>query len=276
MDKIKTAIIPLIIIIIMILFLPSCAAKGAATEPSELPTEMYQQTVEIKKTSAEIKKELGIPMKLVKTNSKTKLVKLMEKCKTQKAKLKKSYPDESSINYDKYKKIIDKELIRITKIYKKYKAQYKEIVHFEKCAKAYPIATKIWKYLRKCGFNNYVCAGILGNMMTECGGQTFDIQPMLYDGGCYGICQWMRRWYPSVWGQDLDYQLKFLKKTMPDEFNNYGSRYYRGFNYKAFCNLQNEQSAAYAFAKCYERCASQYYAIRATNAAKAYKYFAWN
>lgn len=276
MDKIKILVTFVIIAIIVILFLPSCAAKGATTKLSEPPTELYQQNVEIKKTSAEIKEELGIPMKLVKTNSKNKLIKLMKKCKIQKAKLKKSYPDKSSINYEKYKKIIDKELLRIDKIYNHYKKQYKEIVHFEKCAESWPTATKIWKYLRKCGYNNYVCAGIMGNIMTECGDQSFAIQATLYDHGYYGICQWSWRWYPAVQGQNLDYQLKFLVKTMPDEFNNYGGRYYSGFNYKAFCGLQNEQSAALAFAKCYERCASAYYNIRKTNATKAYNYFVWN
>ena len=274
MDKIK-AVLSLIIITLLILVLPSCSAKAKSTTTTELATEVYQQNVEVKKTSAEIREELGIPMQKVNTNSKNKLIKLMDKCKKKKAKLKKSYPDKSSINYDKYKKIIDKELINITNIYNEYKAQYKEIIHFEKCAEAYPTATKIWKYLRKCGYNNYVCAGIMGNIMAECGGQSFEIQATLYDHGYYGICQWSRRWYPDVQGQDLNYQLKFLSKTIKSEFNNYGSRYYRGFNYKAFCGLQDEQSAALAFAKCYERCASAYYAIRGTNATKAYKYFAY-
>ena len=274
MDKIKS-VLCLIIITLLILVLPSCSAKAKSITTTELATEVYQQNVEVKKTSAEIREELGIPMQKVNTNSKNKLIKLMDKCKKKKAKLKKSYPNKSSINYDKYKKIIDKELINITNIYNEYKAQYKEIIHFEKCAEAYPTATKIWKYLRKCGYNNYVCAGIMGNIMAECGGQSFAIQATLYDHGYYGICQWSRRWYPDVQGQDLNYQLKFLSKTIKSEFNNYGSRYYRGFNYKAFCGLQDEQSAALAFAKCYERCASAYYAIRGTNATKAYKYFAY-
>ena len=274
MDKIKS-VLCLIIITLLILVLPSCSAKAKSITTTELATEVYQQNVEVKKTSAEIREELGIPMQKVNTNSKNKLIKLMDKCKKKKAKLKKSYPNKSSINYDKYKKIIDKELINITNIYNEYKAQYKEIIHFEKCAEAYPTATKIWKYLQKCGYNNYVCAGIMGNIMAECGGQSFAIQATLYDHGYYGICQWSRRWYPDVQGQDLNYQLKFLSKTIKSEFNNYGSRYYRGFNYEAFCGLQDEQSAALAFAKCYERCSSAYYAIRGTNATKAYKYFAY-
>lgn len=276
MDKIKTIIILAIVTLTVIFLLPSCAAKGVTTKQENPPTEVYQQNVEVKKTSAEIRKELGIPMRLVRTESKDQLEKLMKKCKAQKVKLKKSYPDTSSINYDKYKRIIDKELPRLDKMYKYYKIKYKRAVHFDACAEEYPVATKIWLYLRKCGFNNYVCAGIMGNIMAECGGQSFDIQANLYDGSYYGICQWSKRWYSSVWGQDLDYQLKYLKKTMPDEFKNYGYKYYRGFGYKSFCALENEQSAALAFAKCYERCASAYYNIRTINATKAYKYFAWN
>lgn len=273
MDKIKSIFVLGVIIVFMILFFSSCAAKSDTTTTSELPTNVYQQVVEVKKTSAEIREELNIPMKKVSTNSKAKLVKLMQKCKDRKAKLKKSYPDKSSVNYDKYKKIIDKELINITNLYNEYKQQYKEIVHFENCAKQYPTATKIWKYLKKAGYNDYVIAGIMGNIMTECGGQTLKIQATLYDGGYYGICQWSRRWHSAVWGQDLNYQLDYLKKTMKNEFNNYGGRYAQGFNYKSFLKLQNEKSAALAFAKCYERCSSRYYSIRQTNATKAYNYF---
>ena len=127
--------------------------------------------------------------------------------------------------------------------------------------------------MRKCGYNNYVCAGIMGNIMAECGGQTLAIQPYLRSGSFYGICQWSRRWYPGVQGATLKEQLKYLQNTIKYELDTYGSRYARGFNYEAFCNLKNSQSAALAFAKCYERCASAYYAVRKTNATNAYNYF---
>ena len=92
MDKIK-AVLSLIIITLLILVLPSCSAKAKSTTTTELATEVYQQNVEVKKTSAEIREELGIPMQKVNTNSKNKLIKLMDKCKKKKDKLKKSYPD---------------------------------------------------------------------------------------------------------------------------------------------------------------------------------------
>lgn len=276
----KYGIILSFIIIALIFIFPFCEAKTTTTQPttvSSVSTTKSKQPVEKKKTAAEIRKELNIPMKKVKTTDKTKLQKLMKECKTQKAKLKKSYPSKNSINYEQYKKIIDKELINIDNIYKGYNNQYKEIIHFEKCTKAYPTATKIWKYLRKCGYNNYVCAGILGNMMAECGGQTFNLKATIYDSSrqYYGICQWSKRYCPAVYGTSLDTQLSYLKKTMPAEFNNYGGRYARGFNYKSFCALKNEKSAALAFAKCYEKCGSSYYSVRQTNAIKAYKYFAY-
>ena len=36
----------------------------------------------------------------------------------------------------------------------------------------YPVATEIWMFLKNCGYNDYVAAGILGNMMAEVGGNT--------------------------------------------------------------------------------------------------------
>lgn len=272
MDKIKSILLLGIIVVLMGLFFPSCSAKSDTLKQTP-PTEVYQQNVEVKKTSAEIRAELGIPMQKVTTHSKTKLEKLMKKCKRQKAKLKKSMPDESSVNYDKYKRIIDKELINIINLYKEYKHEYKQAVRLEKAAEQYSTATKIWRYLKyTCEYNDYVCAGIMGNIMAECGGQTLAIQATLRDGGYYGICQWSRA-YSGVWGTDLNTQLNYLKNTIKYELDTYGNRYYRGFNYKAFLKLQNEQSTAIAFAKCYERCASRYYTVRQTNATKAYNYF---
>ena len=47
----------------------------------------------------------------------------------------------------------------------------KKIINKDK----YPEAYKIWHYLKKLGYNDYVCAGIMGNIMAECGGQTLNI-----------------------------------------------------------------------------------------------------
>lgn len=145
---------------------------------------------------------------------------------------------------------------------------------WEQKKQEYPYATEIWLYMKNLGWNDYVCAGIMGNLMAEVGGQTLNIQYWLGDGtGYYGMCQWSTRYCPEVYGTNLSTQCEYLKNTIAREFNNYGGNYYKGFNYNAFLNLHNERDAAVAFAKCYERCASFSYGVRQTNATKAYNYF---
>lgn len=139
----------------------------------------------------------------------------------------------------------------------------------------YSNATTIWNYLRGLGYNKYVCAGILGNIMTEVGGQTLDIKPGLYGEGnnYYGICQWSIKYYPSISGAGLNTQLNFLAETIKYEFNTYGHLYSSGFDYNDFLNLNSASEAALAFAKVYERCGSGSYSKRQNNANTAYNYF---
>ena len=142
----------------------------------------------------------------------------------------------------------------------------------------YPVATQVWLYLTDTmGLSDRVAAGILGNMMAEVGGQTLNLQPGLYGHSShsyYGICQWSAQYFPAVQGKDLDYQLEFLSKTIEDEFSSYGRLYQSGFTYEDFKQIDNEQDAALAFAKIYERCNSKHYNIRLSNAVEAYEYFA--
>lgn len=144
----------------------------------------------------------------------------------------------------------------------------------EKRMEEYPVATMIWNSLQEQGFNDYVCAGILGNIMTEVGGNTLEIKYWLTNPSnrYYGICQWSTG-YKAVWYEDLEYQINFLIDTMPYEFNTYGRSYAKGFDYADFLALENAEDAATAFAKCYERCGSSSYRARQKNAVKALKYF---
>jgi hypothetical protein len=151
------------------------------------------------------------------------------------------------------------------------KKQEEEAKWAQKAAE-YPTATYIWRHLKAQGYNDYVCAGILGNMMAETGGQTLNIKWNIYGNGYYGICQWNKA-YRAVWGTSLENQCNFLSQTIAYEFNTYGSNYSKGFNYNSFLNMTNYKEAAIAFAKCYERCGSAHYHIRAVNAEKAYNYF---
>jgi hypothetical protein len=141
----------------------------------------------------------------------------------------------------------------------------------------YPVATQVWLYLTDTmGLSERAAAGIMGNLMAEVGGQTLNLQPGLYGhstNSYYGICQWSASYYPSVQGKNLDYQLEFLANTIEKEFSSYGNLYQSGFTYEDFKQMNNEQDAALAFAKIYERCNSKHYNVRLNNAVEAYEYF---
>ena len=141
----------------------------------------------------------------------------------------------------------------------------------------YPEATEIWLYMKSLGWNDYVCAGIMGNLMAEVGGNTLKIQYWLYDSdkNYYGMCQWSSG-YREIWDANLTDQCIFLKDTIKYELDTFGYAYMKGFNFTAFLNLSDEREAAKAFAKCYERCASYTYEVRQDNAEKAYNYFVKN
>ena len=139
----------------------------------------------------------------------------------------------------------------------------------------YPVATQVWLYMKDLGWNDAVCAGIMGNMMAETGRQTLSLNPSLYASGglYYGICQWSKKYYPVIMDASLDEQLEFLKDTVESIFNTFGKNYAKGFKYEDFISMQNCEEAALAFAKCYERCNSKYYSIRLASAVKAYEYY---
>ena len=141
--------------------------------------------------------------------------------------------------------------------------------------KKYPAASTVWHYLTETmELNEHVAAGILGNMMAEVGGQTLDLQVDCSGRGYYGICQWSRKYMVyDITGSDLDTQLEYLNKTIEDEFAVFGDLYTSGFTYQDFCNMQNAQDAAKAFAVVYERCGSGSYNVRKSNAVKAYEYY---
>lgn len=129
----------------------------------------------------------------------------------------------------------------------------------------YPAARYIWDYFHSIGYNDYVVAGLLGNMMSECAGCNLDLQPEIYGACYYGICQWSEG-YAEVWGQDLAYQCEFLARTIQYEMDIYGC------GYEYFCSLQDEQQAALEFAAGYERCGGNHWQ-RAINASEALAYF---
>ena len=159
----------------------------------------------------------------------------------------------------------------MTAIVEKLKAEEEARLNAKR--EEYPTAMYVWEYLTSRGYNEYVVAGIMGNLMAETGGQTLNLQVDATSPGYYGICQWSLYYSPQIENTDLDYQLDYLCSTMEYEFNTFGGQYKKGFNYETFTYMLDEEEAALAFAKCYERCASSSYNVRKKNAKKAYEYF---
>lgn len=186
--------------------------------------------------------------------------------------------------YAEDREVIEKEIASVREFIKEYEIDLAAILEAERieaerwAAKSaeYPVATEVWLYMKnELGWNDYVCAGVMGNMMAEVGGQTLALNPGLYghNGSFYGICQWSGRYYPGVQGAGLQTQLNFLRDTVKKELDTYGYLWRSGLDYEGFCNLSNAEDAAMAFAKAYERCGSGSYGVRQSNAIKAYNYF---
>lgn len=152
--------------------------------------------------------------------------------------------------------------------------EYNRLI-WQKRYREYPIASAVWELLKENNFSDAACAGILGNFMTECGHQSFDLEPYTYspDNSYYGLAQWSTRFYPQVMNKDINEQIEFLMSNIESQFDTYGSNYYNGFNYSIFISLTDEQECAIAFAKCYERCSSASYGRRKQNATNALEYF---
>lgn len=131
----------------------------------------------------------------------------------------------------------------------------------------YPVACQVWQRLREYGFNEYVSAGILGNMMTECGGHTLALDHDIYSSGgrYYGLCQWSLKYTPQVNGLDVDGQMDVLFSSIETNIT-----YFKG-DYHYFCNLTDARQAAIYFQEYYERGAGR--ESRSNNATTAFNYF---
>lgn len=156
-----------------------------------------------------------------------------------------------------------------TKAYKYYTAIQKAQLA-KKIYGKYTTADYIWKSLRQAGFSEAATAGILGNMMSECGGHTLTLQWGIYGPGHYGLCQWSARYVPQIQGADLKTQVDYLISSMDNSFT-----YFSGgpMTVTKFKKLTNPEDAALYFAKYYEVCGNAGYSKRQTNARTAYNYY---
>jgi hypothetical protein len=151
-----------------------------------------------------------------------------------------------------------------------------DIKRFEQRETDYYYATTVWNFLKELGYSDVACAGIMGNLMAECGGHTLNLDPFLYDaatGNYYGMFQWSTYYYPDVEGASFEEQLQYFKETVGPIFKTWGKNYAEGFTLEDFNNLTDPRDAALAFAKVYERCADWTYERRQDFSIIAYNYF---
>ena len=112
----------------------------------------------------------------------------------------------------------------------------------------------IWQFLTdEMKLSDECAAGIFGNMMVECGGRSFNLQPYIYSPGgyYYGLCQWgTTGHHSSVSGVGLEEQLLYLQASISSEMGE--------GNYTRFCNASTPEEAANIFGQWYERCREPY------------------
>ena len=94
---------------------------------------------------------------------------------------------------------------------------FEEIRKWEVRASEYPVATKVWLYMKnEFGWNDIVCAGIMGNMMAECGGcWTSDLDWDVHSSSGFGMIQWLggrKKQLFSIYGENpsIEDQLNFM------------------------------------------------------------------
>lgn len=255
----------------------SAASSDPATSVATMKIENPTEEVKVPEVLKHFKE-----MTYVESNDKAVLTAELETCKDYEFRLINLMNNKDLVDE---RHLVEEELIDVRGLISEYQEQVSVIeaeearieAMWSEKAGSYPVATQVWRYMKEeLGWNDYVCAGVMGNMMAEVGGQTLNLQPYLYGhsgANYYGLCQWSSRYYPSIQGADVDAQLDFLASTVKKELDTYGYLFRNGLDYEAFCNLTDAEDAAMAFAKAYERCGSGSYGVRQRNAIKAYNYF---
>lgn len=250
-----------------------CKQEQIATEPVvESITLSYDDKLEIiveQITSEYIQIEYK---PLTDKNSINEYINELKLYKTKLENISEDYPEEYKKDINE---LISNEISAIDEIINQYYSDIDYILLWEKRNEEYPAATQIWLSMKEQGWSDNVCAGIMGNIMAECGGQTLNIKWDSYDSSemYYGICQWSLYYTPEASGLSLESQLNLLYNTIETEFKNFGFCYRSDFTYEDFLHMNNSRDVALAFAKVYERCSSASYYVRQDNAEQAYEYF---
>ena len=141
----------------------------------------------------------------------------------------------------------------------------------------YPEATIAWVYMtEELGWSDIVAAGIMGNMMAECGGHTLALDWDVNGSSGYGLIQWIGSRRTSIKAKYGDTptiieQLEFVKDELYG--TNGVTKQVTDSQLNAIMNAATPEECAFAFATYYERCSVEHRAFRRGLARTAYKYF---
>jgi len=145
-------------------------------------------------------------------------------------------------------------------------------------AEEYPVATQAWLYMKnELGFSDIVCAGIMGNMMAECGGcWTSDLDWDVSSSSGFGMIQWLggrKQQLFSIYGNNpsVENQLDFVKDELYG--TNGVTKQVTDSQLDKIINAETPEDCAYAFACYYERCGEGHRWVRRDYARRAYEYF---
>lgn len=140
----------------------------------------------------------------------------------------------------------------------------------------YPVATEVWLLMKEYGWSDAACAGILGNIMRETGGDTLYIQFDIYNSSRthYGLCQWSKKYYPDIqpkndWAPSVIEQMNYLRYTINHQRE---LRVYYAFEEDYLIHATDYREVAKKFCDGYERPAENS-TRRENNAEKAWHYF---
>jgi len=162
--------------------------------------------------------------------------------------------------------------------YEENQAICQEAYNWEVRASEYPVATQVWLYMKEeFGWSDTVCAGIMGNMMAECGGcWTSDLDWDVSSSSGYGMIQWLggrKQQLFNIYGSNpsIEDQLNFMKDEL---FGANGvTKQVTDSQLDEIINAETPEDCAYAFACYYERCGEGNRWVRRDYARRAYEYF---
>ena len=162
--------------------------------------------------------------------------------------------------------------------YQEKQVKWEEIHKWEVRASEYPIATQVWLYMKEeFGWSDTVCAGIMGNMMAECGGcWTSDLDWNVSSSSGYGMIQWLggrKRQLFNIYGSSpsIEDQLNFMKDELYG--TNEVTKQVTDSQLDKIMKANSPEDCAYAFACYFERCGEGHRWVRRDYARRAYDYF---